>query len=105
MVPEKIIVGFLYVAILVPIGVLQYAYLKCRDQQTDSKKIIWHSLGQRSGTVLNLFNIMINFFFAGDASGKAAYLPVSVLVCFVTVIYVLSFLQLYGETFHYKMAR
>jgi hypothetical protein len=104
----KIVIVFLWASVIIPIAVLQYAYLKCKDQRTDSKKIVWESLGRRSGFVLNIVNVTFHLSVADDQSKRAEHFQVhtsiSAIICFLAILYTLSFIQLYRENFHYKVA-
>jgi hypothetical protein len=98
------------VCVLSPIGVLFYGYREHLDQQTDSRKIVWTYLRQMYSLFWNLYYILglsgVNPLF--DVKSKnwlfQVHSTVGLILCMFSLLYAVSYIQLFKENFSLKIA-
>jgi uncharacterized membrane protein len=105
---ENLILIIVLFSVFIQMAVVQYCYYKNKEQTGTSKKIIWESLAYRAGILLNSASFILSigstdvFFKTQDLLRMNA--TVTAILCFVAIIYSMSFIQLYRETFSYKVS-
>ncbi|AUD04694.1 hypothetical protein [Spirosoma pollinicola] len=99
-----------YVCGLSPLAVLFYGHWKHLDQQTNGRKIVWTYLRESGSIIFNLFYVfginVLNSLF--EEKSKIwlfqVHSTVGLILCLLTLLYAVSFIQLFKENFSLKLA-
>ncbi|GAB3026787.1 hypothetical protein [Spirosoma pulveris] len=95
---------------LSPSAILFYGYQKHLDQQTDSRKIVWNYLRASFSTVWNLIYVFginnLNSLFEEKSRIWLfqVHSTVGLVLCMVSLLYAVSYIQLFKENFSLKLA-
>ncbi|GAB2526243.1 hypothetical protein [Spirosoma aerophilum] len=95
---------------LSPLAVLFYGHRKHLDQQTDSRKIVWTYLRESGSLIFNMFYVFgINSLNSLFEEKSRIWLfqvhsTVGLVLCMASLLYAVSFVQLFKENFNLKLA-
>lgn len=105
---DNVLLIILLLSIFIQMAVVQHCYYKNKEVAGTSKKVIWDSLSYRAGILLNsasfFLNMRSNGVIFGAQGPSQINADIGAILCFVAIIYSISFLQLYRENFRYKTA-
>ncbi len=97
---DVVTVGFWFLA-LVPTAITMWGYRKSIDQSSGSGRITFQYMGRRmGGLLLNAGTVF--FIFDKPKAYLQTHTTVLVLVCLLSLLYLISFVQLFREKFIYN---
>ncbi|MBN8823213.1 MULTISPECIES: hypothetical protein [unclassified Spirosoma] len=108
--PNTVATSIFYLA-LSPLVLLVWGYFKSVDQRISTGKLVWQYFQNQGMIPINLLQISLNLTNAFSEKSShtirnflQTYPIVSVLICLLTLLYSLSFVQLFYKKFYYKLA-
>ncbi|WP_080054526.1 hypothetical protein [Spirosoma aerolatum] len=108
--PDTVATSIFYLA-LSPLVLLVWGYFKSVDQRISTGKLVWQYFQNQGMIPINLLQISLNLTNGFSEKGShtihdflQTYPIVSVLICLLTLLYSLSFVQLFYKKFYYKLA-
>ena len=97
--------------VLSPLPILGWGYMKSVDERVVAGKIIWQYMQHKGMLAINLIQLGLNLpngLFENGAQTTRTFLQahpnVSITICLLTLLYTISFVQLFHKKFYYKTA-
>lgn len=108
--PDRVLTSVFYL-VLVPLLLLAWGYFKSVDQRISTGKLVWQYFQNQGMIPINLFQISLHLTNGFSENGSQivrdflqTYPMLSILICLLTLLYSLSFIQLFYKKFYYKLA-